>query len=205
MIKVKIDPEIAQSRELQHVEVKSLKQLHQWLSKNHTQSESVWLITFKKSVPKFYIEYSEIVDELLCFGWIDSLPKKLDANRKMLRISPRNPKSAWSKINRDKVTRLLAAKRIRKPGLKAIEQAKRNGSWEILKKVDSNLVPDDLEEAFAEFPRAKENFAAFPHSSRRGILEWIALSKTPITRKKRIQQTAQLAAKNIRANHSKPF
>jgi uncharacterized protein YdeI (YjbR/CyaY-like superfamily) len=89
--------------DLKRVQVKSQRELRDWLKKNHTQAESIWLVTYKKSVPEFYLEYTKIVDEVLCFGWIDSLPRALDLKRTMIRLSPRKPKSVWSKINRDKV------------------------------------------------------------------------------------------------------
>lgn len=182
-------------------EVTSLKQLRTWLKKNYQQKESLWLVTYKKAVPEFYIEYSNIVDELLCFGWIDSLPRKLDENRKMLLISPRKPKSAWSKINRDKVKKLMASQRMHPSGLQGIKQAKKNGSWDLLKSVDSLNVPTDLKSAFTHFPKSKSHFDLFPPSSKRAILEWIAQAKTPETRKKRVTETARLASDNIRANH----
>jgi uncharacterized protein YdeI (YjbR/CyaY-like superfamily) len=187
--------------ELKKVEVKSLSELRTWLKKNHSKKESVWLITYKKSEVDFYIAYSDIVDELLCFGWIDSLPRMLDEHRKMLRISPRKKGSAWSKINRDKVKRLMAEERIEKPGLIAIERAKKDGSWSVLKQSDGNKIPSDLKKEFRNYKKALINFQNFPPSSQRSILEWIALAKTSITRHKRIQDTAKLAEQDIRANH----
>jgi len=190
--------------DLSKVEVKSLAELQKWLRKNHTQKESVWLVTYKKIIPEFYIEYSDVVDELLCFGWIDSLPRKLDETRKMLRISPRKPKSVWSKINRDKVEKMIAAGKMNKAGLEIIKLAKENGSWDVLKPVDSNLVPNDLKLVFSKHPNSEKNFAAFPASTRRAILEWIVQAKTETTRQKRILETARLASKNLRANQYKP-
>lgn len=187
--------------ELKKVEVKSLKELRSWLKKNHSLKDSFWLVTYKKSVDDFYIAYSDIVDELLCFGWIDSLPRALDEHRKMLRISPRKTGSAWSKINRDKVKRLMAEERIEKPGLIAIERAKEDGSWSVLKQSDGNKIPKDLLKEFGLYKKALFNFKKFPPSSQRAILEWIALAKTSITRHKRIQDTAKLAEQDIRANH----
>ena len=140
--------------DLKKVEVKSLKELREWLNQNHKQKESVWLITYKKQIPEFYIEYTKIVDELLCFGWIDSLPRKLDEERKMLRISPRKPKSVWSRINRDKIKKLLADGRVKPAGLNAIELAKKNDSWNTLKAVDSNQIPKDL---IAEFKKHRNS------------------------------------------------
>lgn len=182
------------------IEVKSLGELRAWLGKNHSKSKSVWLITYKKTVHSNYIPYTEIVDELLCFGWIDSLPRALDEKRKMLRISPRRSGSAWSKINRDKVKRLISAGRMTEAGMRVLRAAKRDGSWDRLKQTDNNAIPTDLAKAFARYPGSKENFQKFPPSSIRAILEWIALAKKDLTREKRLNETAKLAAKNLRAN-----
>jgi uncharacterized protein YdeI (YjbR/CyaY-like superfamily) len=183
------------------IEVKSLKELRTWLKKNHSQTESIWLVTYKKSVPDYFINYSDIVDEALCFGWIDSLPRALDENRTMLRLSPRKKGSAWSKINRDKVIRLISEDRMTKAGLDVINRSKKDGSWDALKQIDGNTVPLDLMKAFRSYQDALKNYKKFPPSSQRSILEWITLAKTPVTRQKRIQETARLAGDNIRANH----
>ncbi len=186
--------------DLEKVEVKSLKELRRWLQLNHKQKNSVWLVTYKIVEPKFYIEYPKIVDELLCFGWIDSLPRKLDEQRKMLRISPRKPKSAWSKINRDKVPVLIESGQMNPAGLEVIEQAKKDGSWDKLKVTDENKIPKDLNLALKKHSSSLKNFKAFPPSARRAILEWIAQAKAPETRNRRLSETALLAKKNIRAN-----
>lgn len=185
---------------LEQIEIKSQLELRKWLKANHKQKNSMWLITYKKIDLENYIEYSKIVDELLCFGWIDSLPRKLDVNRKMLRISPRKPKSAWSKINRNKVKELIKSGQMTKAGLKVVEEAKKNGSWHILKSTDNHEVPEDLNMAFKKFSSSLKNFNQFPPSARKAILEWITQAKTSETRCRRIIQTAELAEKNLRAN-----
>lgn len=187
-------------QDLEQIEIKSQRELRQWLKANHKQKNSVWLITYKKIVLENYIEYSKVVDELLCFGWIDSLPRKLDENRKMLRISPRKPKSAWSKINRNKVKALIKSGQMTKAGLMVIEEAKKNGSWHLLKSTDNHVIPEDLNKAFKKLSSSLKNFNQFPPSARKAILEWIAQAKTPETRNRRIVQTAELAEKNLRAN-----
>lgn len=185
------------------VEIKSTVELRAWLKANCHQTESVWLIRYKKSIEEFYVDYSSVVDELLCFGWIDSPPKSLDSERTMLRISPRKPSSAWSKINRDKVEALVKSRKMTKAGMAIVNQAKLDGSWDKLKSIDGNKIPPDLADAFIKSPKAKTQFDRFPPSSVRGILEWISLAKTDETRKKRILETVELAAKGIRANHPK--
>jgi len=79
----------------EQIEISSRADLRRWLEENHTQAQSVWLVTWKKGDPR-YLPYGEIVEEALCFGWVDSLPRKLDAARSMLLLSPRRAGSGWS-------------------------------------------------------------------------------------------------------------
>lgn len=182
------------------IEIVSRAQLRDWLIAHHGQAESVWLVTWKKASGDRHVPYGDIVDEVLCFGWIDSLPRKLDEDRSMLLISPRKRGSAWSAVNKAKVERLSAAGLIHPAGQAVIDAARADGSWTRLDAVDALLVPPDLEAALAARPDAAENFARFPPSTRRGILEWIIQAKRPETRNKRITETADLAQRNIRAN-----
>jgi uncharacterized protein YdeI (YjbR/CyaY-like superfamily) len=183
------------------VEVASRAALRTWLQRNHTRTTSIWLVTWKKSAGERHVPYSTVVDEALCFGWIDSLPRKLDAERSMVRLSPRKPGSAWSAVNKAKIERLMAEGRMAKAGLAAIERAKADGSWSLLDSIATLAPPPDLAKALAATPRARQHFDAFPPSVRRAILEWITQAKTPETRARRIAETARLAADNIRANH----
>ena len=179
----------------------SREALRLWLSENHTQSESIWLVTYKKAVPAKYIPYDAIVEEALCFGWIDSLPRKLDETRSMLRLSPRKAKSAWSRINKARIEKLIHQGKMTPFGLEKVDQAKADGSWNFLDDVQENSIPDDLLAALSDIPIAKQNFEAFPPSSKRGILEWIKQAKRPETRASRIRETVTKATRNIRANH----
>jgi len=183
--------------------VQDVSELRDWLEENYAQNESVWLVKWKKDFGKTYISYDEIVDELLCFGWVDSLPRKLDDKRTMLRISPRNPRSSWSKVNKERVMRLINAGKMQLPGLKMVEIAKSNGAWDFLNDVEDLIIPPDLEEALKKNGNAKYFYERFPNSSKRGILEWIKNAKQESTRRKRILETVSKAAKNIKANHPK--
>lgn len=185
--------------ELQQVEVQSRQQLRAWLEAHHAQSESIWLVVWKKHTPH-HIPYSDIVDEALCFGWIDSQPRKLDADRSLLRLSPRKPRSGWSGVNKRKIERLIAEGLMAAPGLARIAQAQEDGSWEQLDSASSDQVPPDLAAALSRFPEAATNFAAFPRSARRAILEWISTARTAETRSRRIEVTAAAAARGERAN-----
>jgi uncharacterized protein YdeI (YjbR/CyaY-like superfamily) len=171
-----------------------------WLESNHTRSEGVWLVTYRKAAGKPVVSYDEMVCEALCFGWVDSKPGKLDEARTMLYFAPRKAGSGWSKPNKERVERLLKEGRMSPVGLEKVEAAKRDGSWSALDAVERLELPPDLVAALEANGSAKANFEAFPRSVKRGILEWIAAAKRPETRARRILETATLAAQNRRAN-----
>jgi uncharacterized protein YdeI (YjbR/CyaY-like superfamily) len=176
----------------------------QWLETHHTRTEGVWLVSYKKATGKPRVEYEESVEEAICFGWIDSKANKLDAERSMLWFAPRKAGTGWSRPNKERVARLLAAGRIHPAGLAKIEQAKADGSWHLLDAVEELEIPPDLRAALAAYPEAAACFEAFPRSVKRGILEWILVAKKPETRARRIEETARLANENVRANQWVP-
>lgn len=191
------------AKELEKVAIESAAELREWLSQNHSSSGSVWLVTWKKDSGHPYVSYDEIVDQCLCYGWVDSLPRKLDELRTMLRISPRSPKSNWSRVNKDRVSRLVREGLMEPRGLAIVEQAKKNGAWDFLDDVERLEVPEDLYLEFEKHPGSRRLFERFPPSSRRGILEWIKTAKTEVTRRKRIAETVRKAAVNRKANFPK--
>jgi uncharacterized protein YdeI (YjbR/CyaY-like superfamily) len=167
---------------------------------NHRQTESVWVVTFKIGALQPRVPYDDLVEEALAFGWVDSLPRKLDAERTMLLMSPRKPGSNWSAVNKARIETMTAAGLMHPAGLAKIEQARADGSWTALDAVDRLEVPADLADAFDQRPGSAEAFAAFPPSTRRGILEWIGNARRPETRAARIAETAEKAARGERAN-----
>jgi len=185
---------------LERVEVTSRAEWRAWLKKNHTRTVGIWLVSYKKVVPAKYLGWDLIVEEALCFGWIDSTARGLDAERSMIHVCPRKPKSVWSKVNKARVAKQVASKRMTAPGLKVIEVAKANGAWNSLDAIEAFEMPLELVEALENNKAAKKHFDAFPPSVRKVILMWIAGAKTEATRTRRIEQTVTLAAQNVRAN-----
>jgi len=183
------------------VEVTSAGQLRDWLDAHHQTSPGIWLVTWKKrSAPDKHVTYEEIVREALCFGWIDSKGRALDGERSQLLLTPRKPRSNWSRPNKLRVAELTAAGRMRPAGLAMVELAQQSGTWTALDDVEDLLEPEDLRSALDAQPAARRHWDAFPRSARRGILEWIGAGKRPVTREKRVRETVALAADNIRAN-----
>jgi len=176
------------------------QQWREWLQENHDKKQSVWLIHYKmkSSTPTIY--WSEAVEEALCFGWIDSKAKPIDGEKYMQFFSKRRAISTWSKVNKEKVQKLIDEGSMTKAGLESIEIAKQNGSWTILDKVEALIIPDDLDEAFKAKPGAKDFFLSLSKSARKNILQWLVLAKQQETRQKRIKEIVELAAFNLKPN-----
>lgn len=183
------------------VHVDSGAELRAWLEANHDSSEGAWLVTHKKtSATGPYVSWTEIVDELIAFGWVDSVQKRVDEDRSKLQITPRKPKSKWSRVNKERVARLIAEGRMAPPGIATVELAKETGTWTALDAVERLEEPDDLKAALDAEPDARRHYDAFPPSSRRAILEWVTSAKRPATREARIAETVALAAEDLRAS-----
>lgn len=181
----------------EHVEVASVEALRGWLAANHTRSEGVWLVRFRKSVPDKFVDRLDVLDELLCFGWVDGIARKLDDERTMQLIAPRK-QQAWAQSYKDRAARLEHDGRMAAPGRAAIEESKRLGLWDAYAAVDALLVPDDLRMALGALPPAESSFDAAPPSYRRNVLRWIGQAKGADTRSRRIETVARAAAAGTR-------
>jgi uncharacterized protein YdeI (YjbR/CyaY-like superfamily) len=171
-----------------------------WLEKNHGQTASVFLVLVKKGARREGISYVEAVEEALCFGWIDSRPNALDEERFKIHMSPRRPKSIWSRSNKERVRRLIEQGLMTPAGMERVEAAKRNGSWDTIEDVEGLKVPDDLEEALLAHPPAKENFESFIASYKKQAIYWVLSAKRPETRAKRVEEIASSAAEKQKIN-----
>lgn len=172
----------------------------QWLAAHHADSTAVWMVSWKAATGRPRVSYDEAVSEALAFGWVDSIPRRLDDERTMLYFSRRKPTSAWSRPNKLRVDELRRQGLMTDAGEQVIAQAQRNGAWTRLDDVEDLVEPEDLAAALDARPEARAHWDAFPPSARRGILEWIVQAKRPATRSRRIADTTRLAAENIRAN-----
>jgi uncharacterized protein YdeI (YjbR/CyaY-like superfamily) len=176
-----------------------------WLASNHATAQGVRLVIIKKEAKIAGVTYSDAVEEALCFGWIDGVTNSFDEQRYILYMSPRKPKSVWSKINKARIRKLIKEEQMTPAGLSKIEAAKKDGSWNQFDAIDKLEMPDDLLEGLSADPEAKRNFEAFSASSKKIILFWIASAKREETRRKRIEETVRLAAQNIKAAHSRQY
>jgi uncharacterized protein YdeI (YjbR/CyaY-like superfamily) len=170
-----------------------------WLAQNCRSEKEVWLIIYHKNSGTPSVRYHEAIEHALCYGWIDSQAGKRDADSSHLRLTPRNPRSTWSTVNRERAAKMIKLGLMTEHGQALIDLARANGTWQVLP--DAEAIPDDLQELLNRNEAAGKNFQNFPPSSKRLILEWVATAKRPDTRQRRINQTVNLAAVNIRANH----
>jgi uncharacterized protein YdeI (YjbR/CyaY-like superfamily) len=182
----------------QQVEVTSAAELRKWLQANHAKSSGIWLVSFKKAAGEKYLAYEDIVCEALCWGWIDSKGRSLDELRSQLLLTPRKPASKWSRPNKVRVAQLEATGRMAPPGRAVVEAAKASGTWTALDDVENLVEPVELRAALDARPEARKNWDAFPRSTRRATLEWIGAAKRPETRERRVTETVDLAAQNLR-------
>ena len=126
--------------ELPLVEVQSRAAWRSWLAEHHRQSAGVWAVTQKKAAVPMdseYVSAQDLNEECLCYGWIDSKPARVDAERTALLCTPRVAGSGWSKLNKDRLARLLAEGRVSERGLEVVNAAKADGSWSKLDAVDA--------------------------------------------------------------------
>lgn len=175
------------------LEITSSEELRSWLIKNHTQNESVWLVTFKKSEKGKYVSRDEVLDELISFGWIDGIRRKLDDPRTMQLIAPRRVQH-WAKTYKDRANKLIEENRMHPSGLDSIKQGKASGLWNFMDDVDNLIIPKDLKNALNKLEGAFDFFDNINDSSKRFVLRWIKLAKTEKTRNSRIEKIAKLSS-----------
>ncbi len=176
------------------LEITSSEELRDWLLENHAQAESVWLVTFKKSEGSKYVSRWDVLDELICFGWIDGIRRKLDDKRTMQLISSRRVEH-WAKTYKERAARLIESGRMHEAGLKSIKDSKKSGLWNFMDDVDNLIIPKDLSTALSKKDDALTFFNSINDSSKRFALRWLKLSKTDKTRKNRIEKLVQLSAR----------
>lgn len=174
------------------------KDWRKWLELNHSDKKGIWLIFYKKKSPDYNLNWSESVDEALCFGWIDSTKRTIDSEKYKQYFSKRKAKSNWSRINKDKVKTLIEQGLMNEEGYKSIEIAKENGSWTISDQIEVHEIPEDLKEAFTNNEGSMAYFGSLSNSSRKTLLHWINSAKRKETRQKRIVEITENASKKLK-------
>ncbi len=172
-----------------------------WLQNHHDTETAVWLVHDKGK--NRTLKWEDIVQEALCFGWIDSTAGKVSETQSKIYVSRRKPKSVWSKINKAHVERLIASGDMTPAGLEAIMVAKANGAWDALSLSDAMELPEELIGLFETDTITRQHFESFSDSAKKQILSWIYSAKRDETRSLRIQKTAEMAKRGLRANYDR--
>jgi len=171
------------------VDIRTRKEWRAWLAQHHASSAGVRLVFHKAHTGVKSIAYEDAVREALCFGWIDSLIKKLDDDRYTLKFTPRKPTSKWSDINRKRWADLKAAGLLTAPGLSAAPTDNRYAAKPAIPEL-----PGYIEKALKTNVRAWTFFQRLPRGQRRNFVVWIHIAKLPETRARRIRESISLLA-----------
>jgi uncharacterized protein YdeI (YjbR/CyaY-like superfamily) len=168
-----------------------------WLKNNGAKEKEVWLIYYKIHVEKTSVFQDEAVEEALCFGWIDSIVKRLDEERYMQKYTPRNEKSIWSDKNKSRVAILIKDGKMTEAGMDKIKIAKMNGSWDKIQTFANILnIPNEFETALSKNDIAKSNFEQLAPSYKKQYIYWIGTAKKEETKKRRSEKAIHLLVKN---------
>jgi uncharacterized protein YdeI (YjbR/CyaY-like superfamily) len=171
----------------------------EWLEAEHQNSPGIYVRIGKKGAPLPSLAQAEMIESLLCFGWIDGRVNRYDEHSFLTRVTPRRAKSIWSQKNVAWVAELIAAGRMRPAGLAAVEAAQADGRWERAYAGSATItVPDDLAAALATDPRAAREFEALDATNRYAVLWRVHTATTPAGRAKRIADCVQMLAEGRR-------
>jgi uncharacterized protein YdeI (YjbR/CyaY-like superfamily) len=177
--------------------VKTRKEWHRWLEKNHSTAKEIWLIYYKKPSGKPRIPYIDAVEEALCYGWIDGKIKKINEEYFIQRFTPRRHGSRWSKYNIERVERLIKEGKMKSAGLMAFKEVLEKPELIYDNKADGDpVLPEDLREALGKNSIANDNFMNFSRSTQRIYIYWLNSARKAETRPRRIEKIVELSEKN---------
>jgi uncharacterized protein YdeI (YjbR/CyaY-like superfamily) len=173
---------------------------HAWLSENYYTKKEVWLIYYKKHTGKLGISYDDSVEEALCFGWVDSIIRKIDGEKFARKFTPRTSNSMWSEANKKRVEEMIKEGKMTEAGLTRIVEAKNSGKW-FKKPVSAiyrkeSVMPTYLRDALSTNTKALDNFNKLGESYKRNFVGWIDSAKKEETRRKRIADAVKLLEHN---------
>ena len=182
---------------MKQVYVKSRKEWREWLLENHNKEEKgIWLVFYKKNAKKPTLEYKDSVEEALCFGWIDSIIKKIDEEKYVRKFTPRKPDSLWSPSNKKRIAKMIKEGKMTECGLMKVNAAKESGLWDKDDRPGINFdVPPELEKALRRNKKAWEFFQQLAPSYKKQFIGWIKIAKRKETKEKRLKETIELLTK----------
>ena len=180
---------MVRSKTLKTLDVQTLEQWRSWLADHHDSESEVWLVFYKRHTGRPSIAYQDALDEALCFGWVDSLIKRLDEARYARKFTPRKPDSKWSTVNRKHYARLKASGRLKPPGL---NRAPTDRSYD--KPPLPSTIPEYIQKTLQGKPIAWRNFEGLAPSHRRNYIAWIDSAKRQETKMRRLQEAIGMLA-----------
>ena len=168
-------------------------QWRDWLSEHHASESEVWLVFHKRHTGVASIDYKDALDEALCYGWVDSLVKRLDDRRYALKFTPRRPDSRWSAANRTRYEALKASGRLKPAGIKRPPTDRGYGPRPERLPLPAKL-PPYIQKALKKHPAALRHFEALPPEQRRRYFAWIESAKREDTKLRRLKEAIRLLA-----------
>ena len=178
---------------MRQVYVKSRAEWRNWLTRNHDRNAGIWLVFYKKHTGRPALGYDAAVEEASCFGWIDSIIKKLDEDRYVRKLTPRQSGSRWSKLNKARVKKLVGQGLMTESGLARVIEAKESGVWEESDRphISSELL-EELKKALAQSKQAKARFEQLAPAHKRQFIGWVGVAKRQETRNRRVMESIAL-------------
>ena len=181
---------------MRQVYVKTRDEWRKWLAEHHQTERELWLVFFKKETGKPSLEYDVSVEEALCFGWVDSIIKKIDAEKYARKFTPRNSGSLWSDSNKKRVKKMITEGRMTEFGLARVQEAKENGLWH--KSARPNIsfeLPEEFSQALNQNKKAQEFFVQLAPTYQKQYIGWIVVAKWQETKQRRIKESIALLKK----------
>ena len=178
---------------------KSRTEFRKWLEKNYDKQKELWILFYKVHTKKKSLRYAEAVEESLCFGWIDGIVKRIDDEKHAQRYTPRNPKSIWSKVNKERAKRMIDAGKMTDAGLVKIKEAKKNGWWQkayTTSRIDHEMSAE-MKKVLMSDKAAWTNFQNFGKSAQNTYIFWVNYAKREETKQKRIKLVLERVKKNM--------
>lgn len=165
----------------------STGELRDWLEKHHGSEKELWVGFYKVGSGKRSISYGETLDEMLCFGWIDGIRKRVDDESFTNRFTPRKPRSIWSQVNIKRIGELTAERRMHEAGLKAFNERKMENTNQYSFEQKEHVLPEELEAEFQAHADAYAFFMRQPPGYKKTAIWWVISPKREETKAKRLQ------------------
>lgn len=172
----------------------SRAQVRAWFERYHATAPGMWLCSWRSATGRPRCPYPDVVEEAICFGWIDSTVMVLDEERGLQLLTPRKAKSSWTRLNRQRAADMEAAGLMTDAGRAAVRAAQDNGWWTIYDPVEDLVEPDDLAGALDANRAARAAWDGFSPSARKLMLWWVISAARPDTRARRIATIVERAA-----------